>query len=122
MTTTTTLGLATAAVLAADQTLTGGQNWTLLALLAFVIGGCFALAKTIVDRFVAALDRNTAVAASVTTKLSELVTELRELTVHNAAFQSRLDADRERAVAEIKSALDRVPDSVVNELQRRRGQ
>ena len=93
------------AVVVAMQDLPVPEKWTIISILGFVLVAVAWLLHSIGGRLVDSIDANTKTVAA-------LVTELHTLTQQNSAFQEASDKrhdeyarERERAVREVKEAI-----------------
>lgn len=109
---------ASASVLLADEALTSGQQWTVLAILAAVLGAGWRLLNGIGNRMADSLDKHTATVSTNsdkigahTEKVGDLVVEMRSLAAQSAVKAALLDR--------IDHSLDKLPSNVADELARR---
>jgi hypothetical protein len=113
-------------VVAADETLTTGQQWTVLAILAAVLGAVWKLLDRIGTRMASSLDKHTETVSANTEKIGthtekvgEMVTEMRAMSAQRAMHQREQDRAHHELVAKLKESIDRVPNAVADELKQR---
>lgn len=115
----------------AEESLTAGQTWTVVGILAAVLAGVAKLLHWVGNRFMASMDKQTDKFSSSiekhsetvvgnTTEIGKLVGELRQLAINDSVFKQKLDDQREQALEKIEGAIERVPGRVADEMQRRK--
>lgn len=108
------LSAGSAAFAAANATdLTGGQNWTLLGVLAAVLFACGTFVKWLIDRLVTAGDKQVQAVEAHTKAMVEVATELRLLTEQERTSRNVADEFRK----ELWSRIERIPEDVAKVLR-----
>jgi hypothetical protein len=107
-----------AGLLMTEEALTSSQQWTLLGILAAVLGAVWRLLNGIGNRMADSLDKHTTTVSANsdkigahTEKVGELVVEMRSLAAQNAVKAAMLER--------IDHSIERIPSVVADELARR---
>lgn len=110
-----------------DDTLSHGQQWTLIGLLAAVLAAVWKAATGIGNRMADVLAQNTkglseqsARVGEHTAKVGELVVELRAMAAQSAMHQRESDKSQSELMARLTETISRVPNQVADELQQRK--
>lgn len=104
-----------------DETLTSSQQWTILGLLAAVLGAGWKLLNGIGNRMAEALDKHTDTVATNSNKIGEHTAKVGELVIEIRGLASQ-HAVKAALLERLDQSIEKIPGSVADELAKRGSQ